>query len=158
MAKKTKPIAAKKVGRKTKAELIEIKTKAESVYMETNMSQKELAALFGVSEITISKWANPENEPSWDDLRKLKSVGRPQALRKLYERLIEQVDAKENSDSVYKTLLIIKELEDRRIVLPDIINTMKEFSTFVLGIDVDFAKKLLPFQSQFIKKVVNERK
>jgi transposase len=158
MAKRLTPIKTKKTERKTKKELTEIRQKAEALFLDTDLSQKEIAQLFGISEITLSKWANVEGETSWEDLRKLKSIGRPQALKKLYERLIEQVDGKENSDAVYKTLLIIKELEDKRIVIPDVINTMKDFSTFILSIDVDLAKKLVPYQSQFIRKIVNERK
>lgn len=158
MAKKTPPKKAQQTVRKTKADLAELRQKAEGLFMETDLSQKQIAQLLGISEITLSKWANPDGDTPWEEIRKLKSVGRPQALRKLYERLIQQVDEKANSDSVYKTLLIIKELEDKRIVLPDVINTMKEFSTYVLSVDVEFAKKLIPFQSQFIRKKVSERK
>lgn len=147
-----------KTVRKKKSELEQLRQKAEGLFMDTDLSQKEIAGLLGITEVTLSKWANPDGDTPWEEIRKLKSVGRPQALRKLYERLMQQVEDKENSDSVYKTLLIIKELEDKRIVLPDVINTMKDFSTFVLSVDVEMAKKLIHFQSQFIRKKVSERK
>jgi transcriptional regulator with XRE-family HTH domain len=158
MAKKTMAKPPQKTVRKKKSELEQLRQKAEGLFMDTDLSQKEIAGLLGITEVTLSKWANPDGDTPWEEIRKLKSVGRPQALRKLYERLMQQVEDKENSDSVYKTLLIIKELEDKRIVLPDVINTMKDFSTFVLSVDVEMAKKLIPFQSQFIRKKVSERK
>lgn len=135
----------------------ELRSKAEQLYMDTTLNQKEIADILGITEVTVSKWAN-ESTPTWQEIRALKSVGRPQALAKLYTRLIEQVEAKENSDSVYKTLLIIKELEDKRTALPDVINTMRDFSTFLMTEDLELAKKFIPYQSEFIKSKVNERK
>lgn len=152
-----KPIKKPEVIRKSKAELTVLKLKAESMFLDTDLTQKEIANILSLSEITISNWAN-DGSPTWDELRKLKSVGRPQALAKLYTRLVEQVDAKENSDSIHKTLLVIKELEDKRTALPETINTMREFATFLMGENLVLAQTLIPFQTAFIGKKVNERK
>lgn len=159
MAKKTTPQKAKKGIRKTKQDYDEIRRRAEALYLDTDLSQKEIAHLLDITEVTLSNWANDEkNEMPWDELRKFKSVGRPQTLRKLYERLIQQIDDKQNSDSIHKTLLVIKELEDKRIILPDMINFMKEFSLHILQADQALAKALIPHQTSFIKKKANERR
>ncbi len=155
--KVAKTTAKPKITRKPKKDYEDLKKKAEGMYLDTDLSQKEIARILDVSEVSLSKWATDGN-PNWEELRKLKSVGRPQALAKMYQRLIQQVDDKENSDSVYKTLLIIKELEDRRTVLPDLINTMKDFSEFLMSVDLEAAKQFVKFQTAYIQKKVNERK
>jgi transposase len=147
----------KAIEKPSKKNYADLKHKAESLYMDTQLSQKEIGNMLGVSEITISNWANA-TQPTWDEIRKLKSIGRPQALAKLYARIIEQIEKGENSDSIHKTHLIIKDFEDKRIALPEMINTLREFITHLMGEELELAKTLTPYVTAFINKKVNERK
>jgi transcriptional regulator with XRE-family HTH domain len=154
MAKKT----AKKQApaRLKKADLEMLKTKAEGLFMDTQLNLKQIAEVVGVSPQTLTKWSN-ESDPTWDELRKLKNVGRPQALKKLYVKLLSLADNEtDNADSIIKVANAIEKLSDKKITIPSIINTMMDFGTFVLRRDMDLAKKINVLQKEYIEEKMRE--
>ena len=52
--------------KKTKAKLQQLRDYAKLLYTKEKITQKEIAARVGVSEVTISKWAKLD---SWESLK-----------------------------------------------------------------------------------------
>jgi transcriptional regulator with XRE-family HTH domain len=153
MAKKK---TAEKPARLKKTDIELLKQKAESLFLDTNLTQKQIAEITGMSQQTISKWAT-EGDPNWEELRKLKSVGRPQALKKLYSKLIALADNDtDNADSIIKITNAIEKLSDRKITIPNTINVMMKFAEYALKQDLDLAKKINTLQKGFIEEVLRE--
>lgn len=153
MAKKK---TTEKPSRLKKSDLELLKSKAEALYIDTNLSQKQIAEIVKVSPQTMSKWAT-EGDPNWDELRKLKSVGRPQALKKLYTKLIALADNDtDNADSIIKITNAIEKLSDRKITIPNTINVMMKFAEYALKHDLELAKQINTLQKGFIEEVLRE--
>ena len=56
--------------KRTKKELNDLRQKARELVITQGKTQKEAAEIVGVTEATISDWANNGLEGSWNDLRK----------------------------------------------------------------------------------------
>jgi DNA-binding XRE family transcriptional regulator len=142
----------KAIPAKPKTDYEVLKQKAEALFMDTKLTQKQIAQIIGVSEKTLTNWAN-DGDISWEELRKLKSVGRPQALKKLYKKLsdLADSDAPNSADGIVKVMSAIRDLSDRRQTLPDTINTMMNFTEFLMSKDLDLAQKINKYQKEFIE-------
>lgn len=72
--------------RQTKAKLQQLRDYAKLLYTKERISQKEIAARVGVSEVTISKWAKADN---WEGLKINLSVTREERMMSTMMQLTE---------------------------------------------------------------------
>lgn len=96
--------------------------KAKSLYLTGQYSQKEIAAIVGISEKTISKWANDATD-KWEEMKTSMLTSRTNELRRLYKMLQninDSVDEKttlkipinsKDADAILKLTSAIKNLE-----------------------------------------------
>jgi transcriptional regulator with XRE-family HTH domain len=70
-------------------ELTEKREYAKLLFLREKISQKEIAAKVGVSEKTISKWANDDR---WDELKASVIITRSEELSRIYMQIAELND------------------------------------------------------------------
>jgi transposase-like protein len=128
------------------------KDKAKSLYLTGQYSQKEIAAIVGISENTIGKWAN-NPEDKWEDLKTSMLTSRTNELRRLYKMLQnindsidEKIDAKipinsKDADAVLKLTSAIKNLEIETSIAEKV-DVGTDFINLVSKEDVELAKQI----------------
>lgn len=72
--------------KKTKAKLQQLRDYAKLLYTKEKITQKEIAARVGVSEVTISKWAKAD---SWESMKLNLSVTREERMMSTITQLTE---------------------------------------------------------------------
>lgn len=77
------------------------KEKAKALFLTGQYSQKEIAALVEVSEVTLSKWANNPDD-NWEEFKTSLLTTKPNELKRLYRWLKmknDEVEGKGKIDS-----------------------------------------------------------
>lgn len=64
----------------------EKKLKAEQLFIQTDLSQKEIAAMVGVSQKTMSDWVNADNG-AWKVSKTAKSITKDKVIASWYQQL-----------------------------------------------------------------------
>lgn len=139
----------------TKAELERKKDLARTLYM-SGKEQAEIAAMVGVSRVTVSKWSTADG---WKETRAAKTISRPELIKKLLlatNNLLDKVNASGD-------LSLIESLGDKLSKLTAAIDKLdKSQANVVAAIEVFTAfSKYLEFRAktdpevtiEFIKKV-----
>jgi len=72
--------------RKTKAERTQLHDYAKMLFVVNKMTQKEISIKTGMSEVTVSKWANLGK---WEELRTTISVTREERMRSTINQLTD---------------------------------------------------------------------
>jgi DNA-binding XRE family transcriptional regulator len=135
---------------------------AKMLYIRNELTQKEIALKVEVSEKTLSKWAN-ENDNEWDKQRKSLLTTKPEQLKYLYNQLDaihkhiaskeegkRYADSKE-ADIISKTTASIKNLETETS-LGQVIEVASAFVRFVQKENLDDAQKITGWFNAFIKE------
>jgi DNA-binding XRE family transcriptional regulator len=137
--------------------------KARSLFLTGEYTQKEIAAMCGVSQKTIGEWKEEEN---WEDMQTSLLTSRENELKRLYKILkalndqtLQQIDAGEDvntklADSVIKYTAAIKSLE-METSIADKVDVGMKFIDFIRKDDVEFAKKVTKFFDLFIQDSIN---
>jgi transcriptional regulator with XRE-family HTH domain len=133
---------------------------AKDYFTMSNLSQKEIAQKVGVTEKTLSKWANENNE-EWKQLRDAVGEGMEQEIIRLKRQLKEFNDYIEKKDKglrfgsskEYDALMKLRRFIDyfERNPLSSVVSIMLEFLEFYKMIDLDKAKDLSSVSDAFIK-------
>lgn len=128
---------------------------ARMLYVNERITYKEIAARVGVTEKTISKWAN---EDSWDKLRKSLLTTRQNQLVHWYnqldalnEAIAERSGIPTNSeaDTMSKTTANIQRLEVETNI-GEYIEVGRKVLTFIQDIDLKDAKLFKNYFDEFI--------
>lgn len=67
---------------------IETKRRAEQLYVNTDLTQREIAEMVGVVEKTMSDWVNAD-DAAWKVSRAARSITKEQIIRGYYAQLVE---------------------------------------------------------------------
>ncbi len=128
---------------------------ARMLYVNERITYKEIAARVGVTEKTVSKWAN---EDSWDKLRKSLLTTRQNQLVHWYnqldalnEAIAERSGIPTNSeaDTMSKTTANIQRLEVETNI-GEYIEVGRKVLTFIQDIDLKDAKLFKNYFDEFI--------
>jgi DNA-binding transcriptional regulator LsrR (DeoR family) len=141
-----------------KKEREQIRELARLLFIHETLTQKEVAARMGVSEQTVSRWAQAEN---WDQLRVSITITREEQLRNLYRQLsaINQVIAEREgqkyatpseADTIGKLAAAINKMENDTGIA-DIVSVSKKFLTWIRKTDLPKAQEFVPWFDAFIK-------
>jgi hypothetical protein len=130
---------------------------AEMLFIQGDVTQKEIAHKVNVAEKTISAWAAKYN---WDDLRKSMLTTKNDILRNLYN-ILDKINTKlkdENSigdskiaDMYVKYAAAIKSLETETSI-GQISEVGRMFVNWLQGIDPALALTVLNHLDKFIKE------
>ncbi len=141
----------------TKKESALIRGQAKLLFVHENLTQKEIAARVGVSEVTLSKWAKLEK---WDSLRVSITITKEEQLKSLYRQLsamnnaIAERDQKyataSEADTISKLANAIDKMETD-IGVSDIVSVGKKWLTWLREYDLKKAQEITPLFDAFIK-------
>lgn len=142
-----------------KKSMADLRAYARTLFLTTTKTQKEIAEIVGVSEQSLSKWAN---EGDWEPQRKSLTTTRSEQLRMLYSILEKMnANAKEaledddpatnpDSDGIIKIANAIQKLE-REAGIGEMIQTYLLFMKFVQKEDLEAAKLVDKYFYAFIQ-------
>ena len=119
-------------------------------YMHTEKSQKEIAEIVGVSQVTLSKWVN---DGAWEEQKLLETASKGAAIKGLYKRLLDLT--KEGSpDDISKIAASIEKIGDKRATIPNIINVFIAFGNWAMERDPELAKLITSLQTEYIREKI----
>lgn len=131
---------------------------AKLLYLQGDMTQKEIAAKVDISEQTLCKWVKIDN---WEHQRTSLIITKEAQLVLLYEQLallnknIKESDAgyatPSQADTLIKYSAAIKTLETD-VSLAEIISVASRVINFIRGIDNEKAKEVAKYFDAFIKE------
>lgn len=137
---------------------------AKLLYTQENLTQKEIAEKVGVSEQTITKWVNAENE-EWKRLRQSIIVTKKEQLSRIYEQIDEinvsirsrepgkrYADSKE-ADTLVKLTTAARNLESEASV-SDAIEVGKKFLGWLKPLAPAKAREIAVMFDDFIRDLL----
>lgn len=141
-----------------KKEALQKRDLAKLLFIHETLTQKEVAARVGVSEVTISKWAKAD---AWDSLKVSITITKEEQLKNLYRQLseinkaISERDDRKyattaEADTISKLANAIDKMETD-IGVSDIISVGKKFITWMRKFDLKKAQEFTPLFDAFIK-------
>jgi DNA-binding transcriptional regulator LsrR (DeoR family) len=117
---------------------------AKILYLQGNVTQKEIAIRLKVTEKTVSRWAV---NGDWARLKRSLVIVKDEQLTKLYqmlenltEHIGEKVVSSKDVDAISKLTASIRQLEYETSV-GEIIDVAKKYVEFVRQFDLEFAQK-----------------
>jgi transcriptional regulator with XRE-family HTH domain len=130
---------------------------AKVLFTREDMTQKEIAQKVGVSEKTMSKWANEDN---WEVLRASLFISKEDQIVRTYrmiDKLMSDIEEKRNgipdtkeADVLAKLAATIRSLETE-IDIAQIVDVFKEFIGFIKVQDFKKAQEIIVLLDGFIK-------
>jgi transposase-like protein len=139
---------------------------AMHLYTADELTQKQIAQKVGVNENTVGRWVT---EGNWDKRRKTLLVTKKEQLSMLYDILekltqegkkaLEDDDptTNPNADAIIKITAAIKKIESETGI-GEMIDTLKDFISFVQQEDFEAAQTINRFADTFIKDRLNSLK
>jgi hypothetical protein len=138
---------------------------AEELYINTDMSQKEICAIVGWTEKTFSE---NKKKHSWEELKAANTITPNKLIAEMYSHisdlLSEQKKAREEKDTkkvksigdeISKLSSAIEKMSNKKTTIPQYMNVFKEYTTFLIKKDAELAKKNNEYQSLFIQEKIN---
>jgi len=131
---------------------------AQLLFTKENLTQKEIAEHVGISQVTMSKWAN---EGKWEDLKVSITITREEQLKNLYRQLAQMNEAiaeregqryptPAEADTINKLASAIEKMESE-VGLNDVLSTFKAFLTYLRKFNIEEAQRLVPLFDDFVK-------
>jgi uncharacterized protein YjcR len=138
----------------------EKKQKARSLYLTGQYDQKEIAALVGATEKTISKW---KHEEDWEGMKESMLTSRENELKRMYkilanlnEKTLEDIEEgkrvnPKDGDAVIKYTAAIKNLE-LETSIAEKVEVGMAFINFVRPENVELSKEIAQYFDAFLKQ------
>lgn len=125
------------------------KSIAYDLYMNTQMSQKEICERIVITEATFTAW---KKKHDWEIHKQAFSITANNIVANLMEKahtmsLADKVDA----DGLIKVVKSIESLTDKKITVSNIINVFKDFTTFAFEVDPEGAKHINRLQKAYVE-------
>lgn len=147
-------MAKEKRIRKTKTELEALKQLAQTWFMNTDKSQKEIADIIGVSEVTLSAWAG---DGRWAELKAFENASRGGAVRNILKQIFQESQSdKCDADKIAKLSSALERLEQKKITVPNIINIFMDFGKWLYPKNAQMAKDLTKLMNEFVMEKAGE--
>lgn len=133
---------------------------ARELYLNTSMTQREIADKLRVTVKTISDW---KDEGNWEALRAAKKVTKAALISNYYTILNtmqtqiaarpepENVPTSKEADIMAKIGSQIEKI-DKQSSLQDYILAFEEFLEFLMGKEPDLARQIAPYQYEFLQE------
>jgi len=126
-----------------------VRSIAEQMYIEQNMTAKAISETLHISEVSLSKW---KKEGNWEQ-RRNELLSAPHKLRELLLNQLKNVAQGEeltiNADALAKISKVIESLSDK--VSPQaVFSVFKEFDNWMSQQDPQKATEITEFHKQFL--------
>lgn len=138
---------------------------AKTLFLETNKTFKEIAAIVGVGEKTVGAWAK---EDEWEDLKKSLTVRPERIVQNLYKELQEFDEymkglslperiaiAPKVNDARAKCVKVITLLK-REVGLTQIVTVCTRLIDKIAKKDLELAKKMQPYVDELLREASKE--
>lgn len=142
-------MAAEKRTTKTKAELEKLKKLAYHLFFNSDKTQVEIADIVGVSPQTMNKWVGDDK---WAELKALEKVSRGATIKRIHDRIFKLSESEDPraADDASKWASVLEKIENKKVTVPNMANTFKEFDTWLFGVDSELAKQVAKHQYEFL--------
>ena len=127
---------------------------AQDLFINTDMTLKEIALMVGVSDKTVSRW---RDLGKWQELKAATGLSANNIIRGIYGKMAKMLEEGEkfSPDGMAKLAATIDKINPNKTSVSQYINVFKEFSNFLLKHDVKLAHNVVDFQKQFIDEKMN---
>lgn len=126
----------------------EIREVAKILFIQTELSQKEIAIKTGCNEHMVGRWAR---QHGWYKLKLSEQSIWEVSKFKLLERYQQAIEANEPVEMIEKIRKEIEALPSTNPKPQMAVKVLKDFLSFIMIRDVEFAKTCLQYQDDFIK-------
>nr|DAJ36273.1 MAG TPA: Protein of unknown function (DUF1804) [Caudoviricetes sp.] len=149
-----------------KESTINKKSIAQSLYLDGNYTQEEIAEKVGCSAKTIYRWIKLEK---WQELKASRTITPEQIISQWSNQIVEinnnissrpvgeRFATTQEADALAKIAGAIKKLESD-IGVPDCVSVAMRFLSWLRPIDIDKAKEFNNLFDAFIKDQANNKK
>ncbi len=133
--------------------LTDKKNQAKRLYMDTDLSQKDIADLLDVSEVTMSKWVKAGG---WETHKAAVQLSKDSIIKRLYENIAAKMEdgGKITADDAVKYAKAIDLLSSKGVNASNAINVFKQFTGWLQGRDLKAAKLIISFQKEFVAELL----
>jgi uncharacterized protein YjcR len=122
---------------------------AYDLYMNTDLSQKEICERVIITEATFTSW---KKKYDWEIQKQAFSITANNIVANLMKKaheLSQQDDVE--ADKIIKLVKSIESLTDKKITVSNIINVFKDFTTFAFEVDPEAAKSINRLQKAYVE-------
>lgn len=127
---------------------------AEHLFINEGMSQKAIAEYLGVTEKTIGNW---KNAGKWEEKRML-IIAAPHRIKTTllaeFEKVAKGEETNIDADALSKIAKAIESLDDK-VSVQLILSVFKEFDTWMVDQEPQFAVKFTEYHRKFILHKIN---
>ncbi|KAB2918696.1 MAG: hypothetical protein F9K23_00745 [Bacteroidetes bacterium] len=133
--------------------LTDKKNQAKQLYLETDLTQKDIAAMLCVSEVTLSKWAQKGN---WEGEKAADLLSKTSLVKMIYDEIAAKKKAGErlSADDAIKYAKAIDLVSSKSVNASSAINVFKQFTAWLQGRDLKTAKQIISFQKEFVAELL----
>lgn len=126
---------------------------AYDLYMNTQLSQKEICQRVIITEATFTSW---KKKHDWEIHKQAFSITAQNIVANLMEKAhtMSQAD-KVDADAIIKIVKSIESLTDKKITVSNIINVFKDFTTFAFELDPESAKLINKLQKAYVEHKID---
>lgn len=135
-----------------------LKSIAEGMFIEQNMTSRDIASALGISEVTVSRWRQGTDGRSWDEKKKFVQLT-PSRLR---EKLLKEAEnVADGGESVIKADVIVKLLAGAEKLAakatPEVVHAvLNECCMYIAGIDPKFALQMAKYHRMFLQYKIEQ--
>lgn len=110
--------------------------------------------MLGVSEVTLSKWAQKGN---WEAEKAADLLSKTSLIKMVYDEIakIKKEGGRLSADDAIKYAKAIDLVSSKSVNASNAINVFKHFTSWVMGRDIELAKKVIGFQKEFVAEILN---
>lgn len=128
---------------------------AEQLFIDGELTQKEIAERLGISEKTISVW---KTKYRWDELLAAKRTSRSNLISNLYSSINQIVNGAQDkkrpltpaeADSIHKLSSSIEKIQGGK-TLSNYVSALTDFLNWLREFDLDAAKVLAKLSKEFL--------
>jgi predicted transcriptional regulator len=133
---------------------------AEILFMENNMSQKEIADMLGTTQVSVSKWSKAGD---WDHKRAVNALSPDTLIRQYYQlskdindliKKEERTATSGEADALLKFAAAIEKLDKK--VNPSIVTAVfMRFNNYLKLLNLPLAKELIKYQMPYLESLIN---
>ena len=126
---------------------------AYDLYMNTKMSQKEIADRAKVTQATFTAW---KQKYDWEIHKQAFSITSQNIISNLMQKAFKMSEEdKVNPDGILKLVKSIEGLSDRKVTISNVINVFKEFTTWAFDKNPELSKEINRMQKEFVSHKIN---
>lgn len=121
---------------------------AYDLYMNTQLSQKEICAKVHITPATFTSW---KQKHDWEIHKQAFSITAQNIISNLMEKAYDMSkEDKVQPDGILKIVKSIEGLSANKVTVSNIINVFKEFTTFQFDRDPELAKRINKAMKAFV--------